>query len=204
MGDPPKTAPRTHPGSKAGGKGGQPAPKGKSPAAVRAEGRRRRKSHDRRYYQEVKPGTKEEIIDKESNVHILVERQRDGLYHWLIETLDGKQMCEGVHNPETKFTAEICEDKTSDIALKELEEEVKITKKEAENRPSVTHPVRREIIVIVKGDWLTKISYKRWGTFDWGAHLKPTERTLQKRAEKGEAFHPDLIYPGDTFVVTNP
>ena len=205
MFDPPKTAPRARPGSKAGGKEGSTAPKGKSPAAVRAEGRRKKKLHDTRYFEEVKKGTREEIIDKDANVRIVVERRTDGLYYWLIETLDGLTACEGVYQPKTKyheeFVAEGCIDSTSEIAIKELEEEVKIVKKEAEKRPSVTHPVRREIIVIVKGDWLTKISYKRWGTFDWQRYLKPTERTLEKRKEKGEVFDEDLIYPKDTFEV---
>jgi len=207
MFDPPKTAPRKRPGSKAGGKEGSTAPKGKSAAAVREEGRRRRKLHDPRFFEDVKRGTREEVIDKEANVRIVVERRLDGLYYWSIETLDGLTACEGVHQPKTKyheeFTAEGCIDATSEIAIRELEEEVKVVKKEAEKRPSVTHPVRREIIVIVKGDWLTKISYKRWGTFEWRRYLKPTQRTIDKRKEKGEHFDfdEDLIYPGDTFEV---
>ena len=72
---------------------------------------------DPRYFEEVKRRTKGFVEDTKQNVRILVERQKNGLYHWLIETLDGNQMCEGVHDPETRFVAEICIDKTSDVAI---------------------------------------------------------------------------------------
>lgn len=157
---------------------------------------------DPRYFEEVRKGTREYIEDKEQNVRILVERQRDGLYHWLIETLDGNQMCEGVHDPETEFTAELCIDKTSDVALKALEEEVKITKEKAQKEPSEKKQVKREVIVIVKDDWLSRIALKRWGDMHaWKRYLKETDETLKKRRERGETYDPDRIYPGDTFEV---
>jgi len=158
---------------------------------------------DPRYYEEVKPGTREEVTDKDAHVRILVERQRDGLYHWLIETLDGNQMCEGVYNPATEFTAEICEDRTSKEAITALKEEIAAAKKRAVGKPAaVTAP--REIVVIVHDDWLTKISQRRWGTFEWHRYLRPTPATLDARRQRGEAFNPDLIYPGDTFEVLRP
>lgn len=58
-----------------------------------------------------------------------------------------------------------------------------------------------EFVVIVEGDWLTKISQKRWNTFEWQRHLKPTNLTLESRRKKGMAFNPDKIYPGDVFEV---
>jgi hypothetical protein len=164
-----------------------------------------RRFADPRYFEEVKPGTREEVTDRNAHVRILVERQRDGLYHWLIETLDGNQMCEGVYNPTTKFTAEVCEDRTSKQAIKALEEEVEAAKKQAVGRPTVAPaPSPREIIVIVHDDWLTKISQRRWGTFEWHRYLRPTPATLDARRQRGEAFNPDLIYPGDTFEVLRP
>lgn len=155
---------------------------------------------DSSYYAEVKPGTREETVDKESSVRILVERQRDGLYHWLIATLDGNQVCEGVYDPDTDFTAEICEDRTSAAAIKALEAQVTAAKGRDTGKPRADLEVR-EIIVIVKDDWLTRISYRRWGTFDWRRYLKPTAETLERRRQSRAAFNPDLIYPGDTFEV---
>ncbi|MRS04748.1 hypothetical protein EG832_16250 [bacterium] len=58
-----------------------------------------------------------------------------------------------------------------------------------------------EIIIIVEKDWLSKISKKRWGTINWQNHLKPTQMTLDSRKRSGRPFNPDLIYPGDTFMV---
>lgn len=58
-----------------------------------------------------------------------------------------------------------------------------------------------EVVVIVKKDWLTKISLARWGTINWKRHLKPTEMTHKARRARGRKFNPDLIYPGDTFEV---
>ena len=58
-----------------------------------------------------------------------------------------------------------------------------------------------EIIVIVEKDWLSKISMKRWGTIHWRNHLEPTQMTLDSRKRSGRPFNPDLIYPGDTFIV---
>lgn len=58
-----------------------------------------------------------------------------------------------------------------------------------------------EVVTVVKGDWLTKISLARWNTLDWKRHLKPTELTLNTRKIKGIPFNPDLIYPGDTFEI---
>ncbi len=157
---------------------------------------------DPRYFEEVKRGTREFVEDKEKNVRILVERQKDGLYHWLIETLDGNQMCEGVYDPEIQFTAEICIDKTSDVAIKALEEEVEVTKKKAGKKPSEKKEVKREVIVIVKDDWLSKIALKRWGDVHaWRRYLRATDRTLQERRSRGVTFDPDRIYPGDTFEV---
>jgi hypothetical protein len=160
-------------------------------------------AQDARYCEEVKPGTKQQITDVESGVRILVERQKNGLHHWLIETLDGNQSCEGVHDPETEFSAELCVDITSKAALRELEKTVRDTKKQAEKRPVASEEVVLEIILItiIKDDWLTKISRKRRGTDDWESHLKPTQETFDKRSQKGQAFDADLIYPGDTFEV---
>ena len=58
-----------------------------------------------------------------------------------------------------------------------------------------------EFVVIVEGDWLSKISQKRWNTFEWQRHLKPTNLTLESRKKKGVPFNPDKIYPGDVFEV---
>lgn len=152
---------------------------------------------DPRYCEEVKPGTKEEITDTDQNIHIIVERQKDGLYHWLIETLDGNTSCEGVYDPEIDFTAEHCMDRTSKKALRALEKEVEVTTKKPPG------PAKREIIYIVKEDWLSKISQARWGTFEWERHLKVTQETLDNRKQRGELFDEDLIYPGDTFEVVS-
>jgi len=76
--------------------------------------------------------------------------------------------------------------------LKELEEMVSKRKT----------PIKdAEIVVIVEGDWLSKISLARWGTMDWKRHLIPTKMTLDARKNRGTKFDPDLIYPGDTFEV---
>jgi hypothetical protein len=160
-------------------------------------------TQDARYCEEVKPGTKEQITDVESGIRILVERQKNGLYHWLIETLDGNQSCEGVHDPATEFSGEICVDITSKAALRALEETVSATKKKVETKQVAPEEVVQEIILItiIKDDWLTKISRKRWGTDDWERHLAPTQETLDRRTQKGQAFDPNLIYPGDTFEV---
>jgi len=153
----------------------------------------------------VPKGTREYVEDKDQNVSILMERQEDGLYHWLIETLDGEQMCEGVYDPQSKFTgfsSEQCIDKTSDVALEALEEEVEIFKKRAEKEPPEKKNVKREVIVIVKHDWLSKISLKRWGDkHAWKRYLKETDKTLKDRQQRGEVFDPDRIYPHDTFEV---
>ncbi len=60
-----------------------------------------------------------------------------------------------------------------------------------------------EFVVIVKGDWLTKISKKRWNTFEWHRHLEPTKLTTTARKMHGTTpvFEPDLIYEGDVFRV---
>ena len=58
-----------------------------------------------------------------------------------------------------------------------------------------------EFVVIVEDDWLTKISKKRWNTFEWDRHMKPTKLTLESRKTKGMPFNPDKIYPGDVFEV---
>ena len=160
-------------------------------------------TQDARYCEEVKPGTKEQITDVESGVRILVERQKNGLHHWLIETLDGNQSCEGVHDPETEFSAELCIDITSKAVLRELEKTVNATKKKVEKKAVTAEEAREEVILItiVQDDWLTKISRKRWGVDDWKHHLKPTQETLDRRSQKGQAFDADLIYPGDTFEV---
>ncbi len=156
------------------------------------------------YYEEVERGTREETVD--SGTRMVVERRQDGMYYWLIETLDGKQYCEGVYDPDTSFTAEICVDITSKAAKRELEKMVRTTSKPKPKKPGGTPQpqVKREIIRIVKTDWLTKISQTRWRTWDWQRYLKPTPETLDKRTKKGEPFDPDWIYPGDTFEVTDP
>lgn len=207
--------PQAHPDAPAGGGGPgrfrvekSPGPLGsKNPSwwPTPSEIARRRREADPRYFEEVPKGTREYIEDKDQNVRILVERQKDGLYHWLIETLDGEQMCEGVYDPQSKFTgfsAEQCIDKTSDVALEALEEEVEIFKKRAEKEPPEKKNVKREVIVIVKEDWLSKISLKRWGDMHaWMRYLKETDKTLKDRQQRGEVFDPDHIYPGDTFEV---
>ncbi len=206
--------PRLHPDAPAGGGGAgrfrvrkSPGPVGSSasswsPQTPGQSHKRRHHGVDPRYFEEVEKGTREFVEDKEQNVRILVERQKKGLYHWLIETLDGNQMCEGVYDPETEFTAEMCIDKTSDIALEALEEEVKTTAKKAEKEPPEKKEVKREVIVIVRDDWLSKIAQKRWGDVHaWRYHLKPTDKTLKERQARRVTFDPDRIYPGDTFEV---
>jgi len=58
-----------------------------------------------------------------------------------------------------------------------------------------------DIIPIVRHDWLTKISQKRWGTLDWKSHMKPTRATLDSPKRRGKDFDENLIYPGDTFEI---
>lgn len=154
----------------------------------------------------VEPGTREEVVDSAKNTRMVVERRQDGMYYWLIETLDGKQSCEGVYDPDTSFSGEICVDITSKAALRELEKMVKTTSKPKPKKPGGTPQPqdKREVIFIVKADWLTKISEARWGNWDWKRYLKPTPETLDKRRKKGELFDPDWIYPGDTFEVIDP
>ena len=156
------------------------------------------------YYEEVKPGTREVTVDL--GTRMVVERRHDGMYYWLIETLDGNQSCEGVHDPDIDFTAEICLDITSKAAKRELEKMVRTTTKPKPKKPGGTPQpqVKREIIRIVKGDWLTKLSQTRWGSWDWQRYLKPTPETLAKRKKKGEPFDPHWIHPGDTFEVIDP
>ncbi len=197
-----------HPDAPAGGGGAGHFQVAKSPVPMGFQDGKRggcymgpSASHaDPGFCQDVQPGTRETIEDKESGVRIIVERQKDGLYHWLVETLDGAQGCEGVHDPVTEFTGEACEDITSKDVRDELEKQVAITEGQAPGKPP-GHPVRREIILIKKDDWLTKISRDRWRTFEWERHLKPTQETLGKRRARRELFNPDLIYPGDTFEV---
>jgi hypothetical protein len=62
-------------------------------------------------------------------------------------------------------------------------------------------PTKAKLVVIVPGDWLSKISLARWGSIDWMSHLKPTKMTLDARKAKGKRFDPHWIYPGDTFEV---
>jgi hypothetical protein len=74
--------------------------------------------------------------------------------------------------------------------------------KELEETAAKTKGPPAEIVVIVEHDWLTKISKARWGTMQWGRHLKPTSATLDARKKRGVPFNPDEILPGDTFEVT--
>jgi len=60
---------------------------------------------------------------------------------------------------------------------------------------------QKEYVVIVKHDWLSKITKRRWGTTDWSHHLRPTKMTIESRKRRGKRFNPDLIYPGDMFEV---
>ena len=64
-------------------------------------------------------------------------------------------------------------------------------------------PTVSEFVLIVEGDWLTKISEKRWNTWNWQQHLKPTKLTLESRKVKGTGFefNENVIYPGDMFEV---
>jgi hypothetical protein len=170
---------------------------------------------DRAYFDEVKEGTRELVEDKEQNLRILVERQKDGLYHWLIETLDGGSMCEGVHDPKTNFTAEMCIDKTSKAAIKalengvkhlkekaKLEDRVQDVKEKAKREPAESKTLKRELIHIAKDDWLSKIALKMWGDkHAWKRYLRPTQETRQDPRRRSGEFNPDLIYPGDTFEV---
>ena len=60
---------------------------------------------------------------------------------------------------------------------------------------------QKEFVVIVEGDWLSKITMARWGTTNWRQHLKETQMTVDSRKVVGKKFNPDLIYSGDTFEV---
>jgi hypothetical protein len=62
-------------------------------------------------------------------------------------------------------------------------------------------PAKAKLVVIVPGDWLSKISLARWGSIDWMSHLRPTQMTLDARKAKGRRFDPHWIYPGDTFEI---
>lgn len=198
--------PAAHPDAPAGGGGTGHFRVARGPAPMGLQDGRRDRCSDSpsalnmpaEACQEAPPGTREMDEDKDSGVRILVERQKDGLYHWLIETLDGAQSCEGVHDPESKFTAEYCEDISSKSIRDELEKQVAVTEQQGKEKPPGQN-VRREIIVIKKDDWLTKISRDRWRTFEWERHLKATQETLDRR--KDGRLNPDLIYPGDTFEV---
>lgn len=83
--------------------------------------------------------------------------------------------------------------------LKELAQ-AQLHKAQAGAPPAAAEP-KVELVTIVEGDWLSKITQKRWGTFDWKLHLQPTALTLASRKARGRDFHEDLIYPGDTFEV---
>lgn len=87
--------------------------------------------------------------------------------------------------------------------LKEMMDMAKRRKPPKPQKPtaSTPNPAGPEIIVVVDKDWLSKRSLARWGTIEWHRHLKPTQLTLAARAKKGQKFHEDLIYPGDTFEV---
>ena len=52
---------------------------------------------------EPEPGTREETVDKESGVRILVEVKEDGMFHWEIGSLDGSHSCEGLYDPKFPF-----------------------------------------------------------------------------------------------------
>jgi hypothetical protein len=69
------------------------------------------------------------------------------------------------------------------------------------NTAAQVAPKKAKLVVIVPGDWLSKISLARWGSIDWMKHLKPTTMTLDARKAKGKRFDPHWIYPGDTFEV---
>lgn len=71
--------------------------------------------------------------------------------------------------------------------------------KEVVNKRPAGPPI--EYIIIHNRDWLSKISLKRWGTIHWQSHLMPTQATLNSPKRNGRPFNPDLIYPGDTFIV---
>ena len=59
-----------------------------------------------------------------------------------------------------------------------------------------------DIITIVQGDWLSKISLARWGDkHAWKDRLRPTRMTVEARTRRGKTFDPNLIYPGDQFDV---
>jgi len=73
--------------------------------------------------------------------------------------------------------------------------------RKVEGRRTAQSEPDSEIVVIVEGDWLSKISQARWGTIHWERHLTPTALTLDSRKARGEKWNPDLIYAGDTFEV---
>ncbi len=75
--------------------------------------------------------------------------------------------------------------------------------KELEETAARLNEPAEEYVIIVKGDWLTKISKKRWNTFEWKRHLEPTKLTRTARRTKGTSFvfDPNLIYEGDVFRV---
>ena len=93
--------------------------------------------------------------------------------------------------------------------LKELSVLAKKRKEPPPTKPQeptvpTPQPIESEIIVVVDKDWLSKITLARWGTKEWRRHLKPTQLTLAARKQKGQPFHEDWIYPGDTFEVISP
>jgi hypothetical protein len=75
--------------------------------------------------------------------------------------------------------------------------------KELEETAMKLNEPPEEFVVIVKGDWLSKISQKRWNTFEWQRHMEPTKLTTTARRMKGKSpiFNPDFIYEGDVFRV---
>ena len=155
----------------------------------------------------------------------------DRQYHELVTTLDGKQECEMIYDPETKFLALECfdymchatdEKPCSDEDMKNIkkylnerlsdmiEKKPKPTEiKPEQSKPRTPSPSptkRLEMIIIKKDDWLSKITKKRWPNKNWKNwrdFLKPTEDMLRKRKETGRPFNPsgDEIFPGDTFWV---
>ena len=85
------------------------------------------------------------------------------------------------------------------MTLKELNKEIE--KRVTKGTKPASPPA--EIIIIIKDDWLSKISQQRWGTVFWENHLQPTQMTLNSPKRKGKPFDADLIYPGDSFEVKN-
>ena len=97
-------------------------------------------------------------------------------------------------------------DITSEAARRDLEKMVSATSKPQARKPGgpPQPQVKREIIRIVEGDWPTKISEVRWGSWDWRRYPEPTPDTRAKRQAKGKLFDPHWIDPGDTFEVIDP